>query len=72
MSTDITEPRVTSSGFVVCVNALGYLSGHWTGKHSGRSAGAGVVSVDAALAVSSITGQPPRMAAGALARPLEG
>jgi hypothetical protein len=31
------------------VNALGYLSGHWTRKHSGRSTGAGlgVMSVDA-------------------------
>ena len=49
MSTDITESRVTSSRLVVCVNALGYLSGHWTRKHSGRSTGAGlgVMSVDA-------------------------
>jgi transposase InsO family protein len=37
MSIDITGSRVTSSGLVVCVNALGYLSGHWTRKHSGRS-----------------------------------
>lgn len=59
MSTDIAESRVTSSRFVACVNALGYLSGHWAGEHSGRPAGAGVVSVDARLAVSSITGQPP-------------
>ena len=49
MSTDITESRVTSSRLVVCVNALGYSSGHWTRKHSGRSTGAGLggMSVDA-------------------------
>ena len=49
MSTDITESHVTSSRLVACVNALGYLSGHWTRKHSGRSTGAGLggMSVDA-------------------------
>jgi hypothetical protein len=47
MAADITESRVTSIRLVVCVNALGYLSGHETRKSFRTGAGLGVVSVNA-------------------------